>query len=172
MPGRRFRAVRNPQSSGIAITVSESLPSTKPYLVRAIHEWCSDNGFTPYVSVIVDPRTVVPREFIKDGQIVLNVGHEATGKLQITNDALQCTARFNGVARELWVPMDRIAAIYARENGAGMGFEVEEPSVDPAAQAATAQPAPAVENVPSGDAPETGPEKPPPSGRPRLQRVK
>jgi stringent starvation protein B len=172
MPGRRVRAVRNPQSSGIALSLSESLPSTKPYLVRAIHEWCSDNGFTPYVSVIVDRRTVVPREFIKDGQIVLNVGHEATGKLQITNDALQCTARFNGIARELWVPMDRIAAIYARENGAGMGFEVEDSVVEPAADAAIAQPVSGDENVRSGDSPEVEPDRPPPSGRPRLQRVK
>lgn len=151
--------------------MSDSLPSTKPYLVRAIHEWCSDNGFTPYVSVIVDRRTVVPREFIKDGQIVLNVGHEATGKLQITNDALQCTARFNGVARELWVPIDRIAAIYARENGAGMGFEVEEPAEESVLPVET-QPASGVGIAPTGESPATDPDKPPPAGRPRLQRVK
>jgi stringent starvation protein B len=152
--------------------VSETLPSTKPYLVRAIHEWCSDNGFTPYVSVVVDRRTVVPREFIKDGQIVLNVGHEATGKLQITNDALQCTARFNGVARDLWVPMDRIAAIYARENGAGMGFEVEEPTDHSAVQPDSGPDASVIGSAPTGDASATGPDKPPPTGRPRLQRVK
>lgn len=140
--------------------MSDPLPSTKPYLVRAIHEWCTDNGFTPYVSVIVDARTVVPREYIKDGQIVLNVGHEATGKLQISNEALQCTARFNGVARELWVPMDRIAAIYARENGAGMGFEVEATAAEPAAPETAAD-----------TASETPPDKPR-GGRPRLQRVK
>lgn len=148
--------------------MSDSLPSTKPYLVRAIHEWCSDNGFTPYVSVVVDRRTVVPREFIKDGQIVLNVGHEATGKLQITNEALQCTARFNGVARELWVPMDRIAAIYARENGAGMGFEVE-----PADEAAaTAVDAPSASDTGVATASDESPDRPTPPGRPRLQRVK
>lgn len=139
--------------------MSDALPSTKPYLVRAIHEWCTDNGFTPYLSVIVDSRTVVPREYIKDGQIVLNVGHEATGKLQITNEAVQCTARFNGVARELWVPMDRIAAIYARENGAGMGFEVEDAVTEAAPDSVAAT------------EPETPPDKPP-GGRPRLQRIK
>ena len=150
--------------------MSDSLPSTKPYLVRAIHEWCSDNGFTPYVSVIVDRRTVVPREFIRDGQIVLNVGHEATGKLSINNEALQCTARFNGVARELWVPMDRIAAIYARENGAGMAFEVEDEEIAKP-DAAPADPA----SGEAGSRMDTGdpdPERPPPAGRPRLQRVK
>ena len=152
--------------------MSESLPSTKPYLIRAIHEWCSDHGFTPYLSVIVDRRTIVPREFIKDGQIVLNVGHEATGKLQITNDAVQCTARFNGVARELWVPMDRIAAIYARENGAGMGFEVEEAAEETASRSDSISPVTEPAQQSDAPSPESGPDKQPPTGRPRLQRVK
>ena len=155
--------------------MSDALPSTKPYLVRAIHEWCSDNGFTPYVSVVVDHRTVVPREHIKDGQIVLNVGLEATGRLQITNDALQCTARFSGVSRDLWVPMDRILAIYARENGTGMGFEVEEEAAagtDAATDGArTPQGVPGSVPTPASD-PENPSDRPQPPGRPKLQRVK
>ena len=82
--------------------MSVELPSTKPYLLRAIHEWCCDNGFTPYVSVVVDANTAVPKEHVKEGQIVLNIGADATGKLLIDNVALQCTARFNGAARELY----------------------------------------------------------------------
>lgn len=154
--------------------MSDALPSTKPYLVRAIHEWCSDNGYTPYVSVVVDHRTVVPREHVKDGQIVLNVGLEATGRLQITNDALQCSARFNGVSRDLWVPMDRILAIYARENGTGMGFEVEDDGATGAETSdgiASGQEGPASGQVPDSD-PTDSPDRPQPPARPRLQRVK
>ena len=101
-------------------------PSTKPYLVRALHEWCCDNGFTPYLTVAVDGSTMVPKEFVKDNEITLNVSPDATGRLTIDNEAVQCSARFNGTARDIWVPMARVAAIYARENGVGMGFEVEE----------------------------------------------
>ena len=104
-----------------------ALPSTKPYFVRALHEWCCNNGFTPYLTVAVDGSTVVPKEYVKDGEITLNVSPDATGRLMIDNDAVQCTARFNGSARDIWVPMGRVTAIYARENGVGMGFEVEEP---------------------------------------------
>lgn len=100
------------------------LPSTKPYLLRAIWEWCCDNGFTPYIAVQVDGRTLVPREFVKDGQIVLNLGSGATNKLQMGNELIEFQARFGGVARELSVPVAQVAAIYARENGAGMAFEV------------------------------------------------
>jgi stringent starvation protein B len=102
------------------------LPSTKPYLLRAIWEWCSDNGFTPYLSVVVDDFTRVPREFVRDGQIVLNIGSVAAGKLQMGNDYIEFHARFNGVARALSVPVGRVAAIYARENGVGMSFEIED----------------------------------------------
>src|SRR3990167_8973291 len=101
------------------------LPSTKPYLLRAIWEWCCDNGFTPYIAVEVDERTRVQREFVRDGQIVLNLGPDATKKLLIGNDFIDFQARFGGVARELSVPVQRVSAIYARENGAGMAFEVD-----------------------------------------------
>ena len=98
--------------------------STKPYFVRAIFEWCVDQGFTPYVTVTVGPRARVPREFVKDGQIVLNVGPEATSQLLLGNDEITFQARFNGVAFPVVVPLDSVAAIYAKENGQGMAFEV------------------------------------------------
>jgi stringent starvation protein B len=101
------------------------LPSTKPYLIRAIHQWCCDNGFTPYLAVAVDARTRVPREHVRDGQIVLNVDYEATGNLTIANDGITFQARFGGVARDISIPIGNVAAIYARENGAGMAFEPE-----------------------------------------------
>ncbi len=98
-------------------------PSTKPYLMRAICEWCCDNGFTPYIAVQVDARTRVPMEFVRDGQIVLNLGPDATNRLSIGNDLIEFQARFGGVARDMSVPVSNVAAIYARENGAGMAFE-------------------------------------------------
>mgnify|MGYP001565048399 FL=1 len=88
--------------------------STKPYLLRAIYEWCVDSGFTPYVSVVVDPQTRVPMEYARDGEIVLNIGPLATSHLLIGNDFIECTARFSGVARELLIPVTAVAAIYAR----------------------------------------------------------
>jgi stringent starvation protein B len=142
------------------------LPSTKPYLLRAIWEWCNDNGFTPYVAVEVDSRTRVPREFIRDGQIVLNIGPDATNKLQMGNDLIEFQARFGGVARELSVPVARVSAIYARENGAGMAFEID---------AATGQPDEAGGEAASDGKPAAKPEPEPPrpeGGPPRLQRIK
>jgi stringent starvation protein B len=141
------------------------LPSTKPYLLRAIWEWCNDNAFTPYIAVQVDARTNVPREFIRDGQIVLNLGMEATNKLQIGNDLIEFQARFGGVARQLSVPVSQVSAIYARENGAGMAFEV---GSDDLASDALEVP----ETEPEGDVDEN-PEPPrPDGGRPKLQRIK
>jgi len=133
------------------------LPSTKPYLLRALYEWCCDHGFTPYITVVVDHRTVVPNEFVRDGQITLNIGPDATSRLMIDNERVSCAARFGGVARELSVPVGRVAALYARENGAGMAFEVEE-AVTPQA----------------GEEPLPEPPTSPPAGggRPKLQRVK
>jgi stringent starvation protein B len=101
-----------------------SMKSTKPYLIRAIHEWCADQGFTPYLAVKVDATTRVPREFVKDGEIVLNVGIEATHQLLMGNEEITFQARFGGKAFPVVVPIGRVAAIYARENGEGMAFEV------------------------------------------------
>jgi len=134
------------------------LPSTKPYLLRAIWEWCCDNGFTPYIAVQVDLRTKVPREFINDGQIVLNIGPDATSQFHIGNELIEFQARFGGVSRKISVPVEQVSAIYSRENGAGMAFEI-----DSAADAG------ADESVSD----ESPPEPPrPEGGRPKLQRIK
>lgn len=98
--------------------------STKPYLIRAIHQWCSDQGLTPYISVVVDHRTLVPRQFVQDGQIVLNVSTDATQSLVMGNEMIAFQARFGGVAQNISLPVDNVSAIYARENGHGMAFEV------------------------------------------------
>lgn len=99
------------------------MASTKPYLIRAIHEWCTDEGFTPYLAVQVDARTRVPREFVRDGQIVLNLSVDATHQLQMGNDEITFQTRFNGASFPVLVPLDAVLAIYARENGQGMAFE-------------------------------------------------
>lgn len=142
--------------------MAEPTTSTKPYLLRALYEWCVDNGFTPYISVMVDARTRVPMEYVRDGEIVLNIGPLAASRLLIGNEMIECNARFSGIARELSVPVAAVAAIYARENGQGMSFEVE--------RAGTA--------VDAGDKPgsaDTPPEQPDPvrpGGKPTLRRVK
>lgn len=97
--------------------------STKPYLLRAIYEWCTDNGFTPYIAAVVDGQTRVPREFVKNGEIVLNISFSATSGLKIDNNTVHFSARFGGAAREIVVPVENVVAIYARENGQGMAFE-------------------------------------------------
>ncbi|MDO9135626.1 ClpXP protease specificity-enhancing factor [Hydrogenophaga sp.] len=97
-------------------------PSTRPYLIRALHEWCVDNGFSPYIAVQVDASVRVPMEFVKNGEIVLNVGIDATSALRLGNDFIEFKARFGGVAREIIVPVSHVIAIYARENGQGMAF--------------------------------------------------
>ena len=130
--------------------------STKPYLIRAIHEWCSDSNFTPYLSVKVDARTRVPMEYVKNGEIVLNLSYDATHRLTIGNDTVQFSARFNGVSRECSIPIDVVLGIFARENGQGLFFPVEE------APAGTAEP----------DAPGDTPTSPTTGGRPKLQVVK
>lgn len=96
--------------------------STRPYLIRALYEWCTDNGFTPYVAVRVDDSVQVPREYVKDGEIVLNVSFDATSSLQLGNDFIEFKARFGGKPRDILVPIGRVIAIYARENGQGMAF--------------------------------------------------
>ncbi|MEP7062668.1 MAG: ClpXP protease specificity-enhancing factor [Betaproteobacteria bacterium] len=104
--------------------------SAKPYLVRAICEWCADNGLTPYLAVKVNGETRVPQGFVKNGEIVLNVSHSATRKLTIDNDWIRFTARFNGSSQEVLVPMATVAGIFAKETGYGFAFTV---SGDPVA---------------------------------------
>ncbi len=96
--------------------------STRPYLIRALHEWCSDNGFAPYLAVRVDGSVQVPMEYVNDGEIVLNLSLEATSGLRLGNDFIEFTARFGGKPRDIMVPVGRVTAIYARENGQGMAF--------------------------------------------------
>ena len=109
--------------------------SAKPYLVRAICEWCADNGLTPYVAVRVNPQTKVPPAYVKNGEIVLNVSASATRRLTIDNDWIQFTARFNGVSQEVAVPMAAVGGIFAKETGYGFAFNVAQ---DPAASLAAA----------------------------------
>ena len=164
-----------------------SEPSTKPYLIRAIFDWCTDAGFTPYVAVAVDASVRVPMEFVKNGEIVLNVSMLATSRLNLGNEAIEFQARFGGVARDIYVPIERVMAIYARENGQGMAFEVA--GVTPPEAVTSGQPAegdtpaapraaPSIAAVESPLAPDSGTEPPPPTTpvppreRPRLTRVK
>ena len=169
--------------------------STRPYLIRALHDWCTDNGFTPYVAVFVDANVQVPQEYVKNNEIVLNVGFEATSGLKLGNEQIEFKARFGGSAREIVVPIDHVVAIYARENGQGMAFPV--PTAAGAAGAAgpslltagdavarggprltavnSPTPAPAQSATVSPITPPTEPPEPPtpPGGaRPSLKRIK
>jgi len=161
--------------------------STRPYLIRALYEWCGDNGLTPYVAVRVDDTVRVPREYVKDGEIVLNISMDATSALKLGNDYIEFKARFAGVARDIMIPVSRVMAIYARESGQGMAFPLEEepePTVSalesgPAAAGASAEPAGAgapsgLSRVESARTHGNEPEPPKPGGtaRPALKRVK
>lgn len=155
-------------------------PSTRPYLIRALYEWCADSGLTPYVAVLADETVRVPREYVRGGEIVLNISADATSGLRIGNDFIEFKARFGGVPRDIVVPVDRVLAIYARETGQGMAFPMEagadregEGAGTPTAPAALA---PVIQLVPpaGGEPDEGGPPEPPPPGsrRPALKRVK
>jgi stringent starvation protein B len=152
--------------------------ATRPYLLRALHEWCTDNGYTPYVVVVVDETVQVPLEFVKNGEIVLNVSYDATSGMTLGNDYIEFKARFGGVPREIIVPVSRVMAIYARENGQGMSFPMAQtPSnqVSPVLPLSESRPLlSAVEtstvNKNSDDEPPTNP--PSSSGRPTLTRIK
>ena len=102
-----------------------STVSTKPYLLRAIWEWCVDQGFTPYLAVLVDEHTRLPPGYARDGQIVLNLSPDATGQMQMANDFITFQARVGGVAHSLVIPVANVVALYASENGQGMAFEPE-----------------------------------------------
>ena len=153
----------------------DDVPSTRPYLIRALHEWCTDNGFTPYLAVAVDDSVQVPREFVKNHEIVLNTSFDATSHLQLGNEFIEFKARFGGVAREVVVPVDHVIAIYARENGQGMAFP-HPPMVHGGGESAEGAPAAARLHVVPGPASEghgdDEPPTPPSGGRPALKRVK
>jgi len=141
--------------------VKEKEASTTPYLIRAIFEWCCDNGLTPYIAVKVDETTRVPMEYVKNGEIVLNVSPDATRNLKIGNDLLQFSARFAGASREISVPINNVGGIFAKETGQGLSFQTS--------PALPAQVAPIKTDVvpPNDDHP-----APPSGGRPRLQVIK
>ena len=168
--------------------------STKPYMLRAIYEWCTDSGYTPYLAVKVDGATTVPMEYVKKGEIVLNISFGATSGLKMDNDSIRFNARFGGVSREIYVPVNNVMAIYANENGQGMAFEAQAGDGDgassPIASASSDKPAaavavataPALSAVPSGAGDSRAPagvtpgdddSEPPKKGpRPTLTRIK
>jgi len=127
--------------------------SNKPYLVRALYEWCADSGLTPYLSVRVNERTRVPVEYVKNGEIILNISQDATRNLTLGNDLIQFSTRFNGVSRELSIPMETVNGIFAKENGQGLFFN-DAPN--------------AMEQNAGGDSPSPSA----PNGKPRLQIIK
>ena len=165
--------------------------STRPYLIRALYDWCTDNGFTPYVAVLVDDTVQVPREYVKNGEIVLNISFDATSSLKLGNEFIEFKARFAGTAREIMVPVNRVIAIYARENGQGMAFPVPTPGTEAAPPSTRPSP---LSSVPAAggsssseqegkvvqlvtpDAGNAGPDgeppKPPSGPRPALKRIK
>lgn len=105
--------------------------STRPYLIRAIYEWCVDSGLTPYLAVRVDAHTVVPPAHVKDGQIVLNLSGGAVHNLQMGNEVITCVGRFGGVAFDLRVPIEAVIGIFAKENGQGLMFQGGDPGQPP-----------------------------------------
>ncbi len=155
----------------------QDTPSTRPYLIRALYEWCTENGFSPYIAVQVDASVRVPMDHVKNGEIVLNISFDATSGMQLGNEFIEFKARFGGVAREIVIPVSHVTAIYARENGQGMAFPP--PTLSSAASAAPAPtPTPRHEPVLSalaapvdgdGSATSSAPRTP---GRGKLTRVK
>jgi stringent starvation protein B len=161
--------------------------STKPYMLRAIYEWCTDSGYTPYLAVKVDASTTVPMEYVKKGEIVLNISFGATSGLKMDNDSIRFHARFGGVSREIYVPVNNVMAIYANENGQGMAFE---PQLGGATEASApaeenSAPAPVLAAVPAAvppalaevkteapGAPDDDTDPPKKGGRPTLTRIK
>jgi stringent starvation protein B len=162
--------------------------STRPYLIRALYDWCTDNGLTPYVAVLVDDTVQVPREYVKNGEIVLNISFDATSSLKLGNEFIEFKARFAGTARDIMVPVNRVIAIYARENGQGMAFPVPvpgSPAQEPSGKSSPLSSVPAAggsedenrvvqlvnpdtaEGTPDGEPP-----RPPSGPRPALKRVK
>ena len=153
---------------------------TKPYLLRALYEWCVDNGYTPHLAVKVDSRSQVPSEYVRNGEITLNVSPSAVHKLQMGNELIEFSARFAGVARQISVPVPCIYALYARETGHGMTFDVDapKPAIQSSAEQESGKPGPSNEPGPAlsppASAPAAAPTEPtkPTGGKPKLRRIK
>jgi stringent starvation protein B len=135
--------------------------STKPYLIRAIYDWCADSGLTPYLAVQVDDFTLVPKNYVKDGKIVLNISVDAIRNLHMGNEDISCSGRFGGVSHQIMVPISAVIGIFAKENGQGLVFQGQDSS-------------PTISNPTEnkafkGDEP---PDDPAPQGKPKLRIVK
>lgn len=130
--------------------------STKPYLIRAIYDWCSDSALTPYLAVKVDEQTRVPNAYVKDGEIVINLSMDAVRNLHIGNEEITCGGRFGGVSHGLVVPITAVIGIFAKETGQGLVFQGND----------------SVPTLPTDSSSETGPDKPNLPSKPRLRVVK
>jgi stringent starvation protein B len=163
--------------------------STRPYLIRALHEWCTDNGYAPHIAVRVDGSVKVPAEYVRNGEIVLNVSFDATNGMRLGNDFIEFKARFGGVPRDVVVPTTHVIAIYARENGQGMAFpppgdlqsgtsDSVQMTMESDGEQAPEDRGTSLRSVPTPVGSEDGGVEPPPDGagrsggRPLLKRVK
>jgi stringent starvation protein B len=135
--------------------------STKPYLIRAIYDWCADSGLTAYLAVQVDEYTQVPKNYVKDGKIVLNISVDAIRNLHMGNEDISCSGRFGGVSHQIMVPISAVIGIFAKENGQGLVFQGQESS--PMIGSGT--------ESNSGN-PDEPPDEPAPQGKPKLRIVK
>jgi len=143
---------------------------TKPYLLRSLFEWCVDNGYTPHLAVKVDSHTQVPAEYVKGGEITLNISPNAVHKLQMGNELIEFSARFGGVARQISVPVANVYALYARETGHGMTFDTEGAKAGIQAKA-EGEPA-SNTRAPALPVPAPQPPTKPSGGKPTLRRIK
>lgn len=103
-----------------------NINSTKPYLIRSIYDWCIDSGFTPFVSVKAYPELDVPQELVKNGEIIFNISAKAIQRLNISNESIMFSARFNGIPRNLDIPLDAVKGIFAKEINQGIAFSAED----------------------------------------------
>ncbi|MEY4506475.1 MAG: hypothetical protein RL297_1053 [Pseudomonadota bacterium] len=150
------------------LPVGQNTPSTRPYLIRALYEWCTENGFSPYLAVQVDASVRVPMDHVKDGVIVLNISFDATSGMKLGNEYIEFKARFGGVARDMLIPVSHVTAIYARENGQGMAFPA--PGMLSATSARQDTTTGLLASVDSGET--DGPPSPRSPSRGKLVRVK
>ncbi len=129
---------------------------TKPYLIRAIYDWCADSGLTPYLAVRVDEMTRVPAAYIKDGEIVLNLSMDAVHNLHLGNAEITCNGRFGGVPHKIEVPVAAVIGVFAKETGQGLVFQGQGSAPMP----------------PGDDGGSSKPPDSPPPAKPRLRVVK